>query len=67
MKDKIIDGHGPMITGKELNAYVAAGVKTEHECSTKEEMIERLRLGMYIHIREGSAARNLKELDQGCK
>ncbi len=61
-QDKVIDGHGPLITAKELNAYVAAGVKTEHECSTKEEIIERLRLGMYIHIREGSAARNLKEL-----
>lgn len=61
-KDKIIDGHGPMITGKELNAYVVAGVETEHECSTVEEMVERLRLGMYVHIREGSAARNLKEL-----
>lgn len=61
-KGKIIDGHGPMISGKSLNAYVAAGVKTEHECSTVEEMIERLRLGMYIHIRQGSAARNLKEL-----
>lgn len=61
-RGKIIDGHGPMISGKKLNAYVAAGVKTEHECSTVEEMIERLRLGMYIHIREGSAARNLKEL-----
>ena len=62
--DMIIDGHGPLISGKELNAYVASGVKTEHECSTKEEMLDRLRLGMYIHIREGSAARNLKELIQ---
>lgn len=61
-RGKIIDGHGPMITGKDLNAYVAAGVKTEHECSTVKEMIERLRLGMYIHIREGSATKNLKEL-----
>ena len=61
-KGKIIDGHGPMITGRELNAYVAAGIRTEHECSTVKEMVERLRLGMYIHIREGSAARNLKEL-----
>lgn len=59
---RIIDGHGPMISGRELNAYAAAGIKTEHECSTVKEMIERLRLGMYIHIREGSAARNLKEL-----
>ncbi len=61
-KGKIIDGHGPMISGKNLNAYVAAGIKTEHECSTVEEMMERLRLGMYIQIREGSATRNLKEL-----
>ncbi len=61
-KGKIIDGHGPLLSGKELNAYVVAGVKTEHECSTVEEMVERLRLGMYIHIREGSAAKNLKEL-----
>ncbi|RBP44917.1 adenine deaminase [Garciella nitratireducens] len=60
--EKIIDGHAPFISGKELNAYVVAGAKTEHECSTIEEMIERLRLGMYIHIREGSAAKNLKKL-----
>ncbi len=64
-KDKIIDGHGPVISDKELNAYVVAGIKTEHECSTIEEMNERLRLGMYIHIREGSAARNLKDLIKG--
>lgn len=64
-KGKIIDGHGPFISEKDLNAYVASGVKTEHECSNVEEMIERLRLGMYIHIREGSAARNLKELITG--
>lgn len=60
--DRIIDGHGPNIHGKALNAYAAAGVRTEHECSTVEEMIERLRLGMYILIREGSAARNLETL-----
>ncbi|SNS60184.1 Adenine deaminase [Anaerovirgula multivorans] len=64
-KEKKIDGHGPNIIGKELNAYVAAGVKTEHECSTVEEMQDRLRLGMYILIREGSAARNLKTLIRG--
>jgi len=62
---KIIDGHGPAIKDKELNAYVVAGVRTEHECSTVEEMIDRLRLGMYILIREGSAARNLKALING--
>lgn len=64
-KDMIIDGHGPLIKDKELNAYVAAGIETEHECSTLEEMRDRLRLGMYIHIREGSAARNLEELIKG--
>lgn len=60
--NKIIDGHGPIIKDYNLNAYVAAGIHTEHECSTAEEMLERLRLGMYILIREGSAARNLKDL-----
>lgn len=64
-KGKIIDGHGPLIKDKELNGYVAAGVKTEHECSTLEEMKDRLRRGMYVQIREGTAARNLKELIKG--
>lgn len=62
---KIIDGHGPMIDKESLNAYKIAGVKTEHECSTIEEMIDRIRVGMYIQIREGTAARNLEELVQG--
>lgn len=61
-KGKLVDGHGPVISGKDLNAYVSAGVRTEHECTTPEEMLERLRLGMYIQMREGSAARNLKSL-----
>lgn len=59
---KLVDGHGPVITDKSLNAYVSAGVRTEHECTTAEEMLERLRLGMYIQMREGSAARNLLSL-----
>jgi len=63
--DKIIDGHSPGLTGKALNAYRAAGVVTDHECSTIEEGIERLRLGMYLQIREGSAARNLEKLIMG--
>lgn len=63
--NKIIDGHGPLISGKQLNAYVSAGVRTEHECESVEEMTERLRMGMYILIREGSAARNLSALVQG--
>lgn len=58
----LIDGHGPSLVGDALNSYAAAGIRTEHECSTVEEMIDRLRLGMYILIREGSAARNLETL-----
>jgi adenine deaminase len=61
-KGKLVDGHGPAISEKQLNAYVSAGVRTEHECTTPEEMLERLRLGMYIQMREGSAARNLLAL-----
>lgn len=63
--DKIIDGHGPGISGKDLNTYITAGIKTEHECTTVDEMIERIRLGMYVLIREGSAARNLETLIKG--
>ncbi|MDC7233515.1 MAG: adenine deaminase [Spirochaetales bacterium] len=62
-----IDGHAPMVDRKELNAYIGAGVKTDHECSTPEEMRSRLRRGMYVLIREGSAARNLKSLINGVK
>lgn len=61
-KDKVIDGHGPAIDGKDLNAYVAAGIATEHECSTLEEVINRVRLGMYILLREGSAAKDLRNI-----
>lgn len=63
--DKVKDGHGPDIDGKELNAYVTAGIKTEHECTTLEEMQNRIRLGMYVLVREGSAARNLEVLVRG--
>lgn len=61
-KDKVIDGHGPMIKDKDLNAYVVAGIKTEHECSTLEEVINRVRLGMYVLLREGSAAKDLRNI-----
>lgn len=63
--DKIIDGHSPNLRDKELNAYRVAGVMTDHECSTVEEAIERLRLGMYVQIREGSGAKNLEKLIKG--
>ena len=59
---KRIDGHAPFLTGKDLNAYITAGVRSDHECSSAEEAIEKLRLGQYIMIREGTAARNLEAL-----
>lgn len=57
-----LDGHAPDMTGAMLNAYVAAGVQTEHECTTLEEAREKLRLGLTIFIREGTTTRNLKPL-----
>lgn len=60
--DRIIDGHAPGLMGKELNAYVAAGVDSDHECSTAEEAIEKLKRGQWIMIREGTAAKNLNAL-----
>ena len=62
---KMIDGHGPLLTGKPLNAYRMTGVKTDHECTNLKEMEEKLDLGMYISIREGTAARDLENLIQG--
>ena len=59
---KRIDGHAPFLTGKDLNAYITAGVRSDHECSSAEETIEKLKLGQYIMIREGTAARNLEAL-----
>ena len=58
----IVDGHAPLLSGKQLNAYIAAGIYSDHECSLKKEAEEKLRLGMHIMIREGSAAKNLDEL-----
>lgn len=60
--DKIVDGHGPVIKEKELNAYSLAGVKTDHECTNYKEALDRLRNGIYVAIREGSAAKNLLNL-----
>jgi adenine deaminase len=61
----IIDGHSPSLERNKLNAYRAAGVLTDHECSTVDEALERLRLGMYVQIREGTAARNLETIVRG--
>ncbi len=64
-RGKLMDGHSPGLSGKELNAYIAAGIRTDHECTTVQEMHDRISRGMYVFIREGSAARNLETLVQG--
>ena len=61
-KHKKIDGHAPGLSGKNLCGYVAAGVMSDHECTNPEEALEKLGLGMYIMIREGSAAKDLQPL-----
>ncbi len=57
-----VDGHAPGVTGKTLNAYASAGIRSDHEAFTVEEGRERLRAGMWLLIREASAARNLHAL-----
>ena len=59
------DGHAPGLSGNELNAYVLAGITNDHECSSFDEVMEKRRLGMHIHVREGSAARNLEPIIKG--
>lgn len=56
------DGHAPLLSGRDLNAYIAAGVRSDHECTGRAEAREKLRLGMHIMIREGTLAKNLREL-----
>ncbi|MGB3459570.1 MAG: adenine deaminase [Halobacteriota archaeon] len=57
-----IDGHAPLLSGKELNAYVVSGAGSDHENTTYEESREKLRLGMRVMVREGSVAKNLKKI-----
>jgi adenine deaminase len=59
---RVIDGHAPGVSGKWLQAYVGAGPGSDHECTTAEEMLEKLRLGMVVLIRESTAAKNLRAL-----
>lgn len=61
-KHKRVDGHAPHLSGKDLNAYVAAGIRSDHECTTVEEAVEKLRLGMYLMVREATGARDLEPL-----
>jgi adenine deaminase len=57
-----VDGHAPGLSGRDLSAYISAGIRSDHECTTIEEAREKLRYGMYIMLREGSAAKNLLDL-----
>ncbi len=57
-----IDGHAPLLTGRTLNAYRVAGPSTDHECSTYDEMLEKLRTGMHIQLRMGSAAHGIETI-----
>jgi len=60
--DRPVDGHAPLLTGKDLNAYCLAGIGSDHECTQAGEAREKLRLGMQIMLREGSLAKNLTDL-----
>lgn len=60
--NKFIDGHSPAISGAQLDAYCAAGIRTDHECENAEELHSRLRRGMYVMLREGSACNNVLAL-----
>jgi adenine deaminase len=57
-----IDGHAPLLRGRDLNGYIAAGIRTEHEATTAEEGLEKLRKGMRVLIREGSVSKDLAAL-----
>ena len=61
-QDRLIDGHSPGLKGRSLSAYAAASIHTDHECSTVEEMEQRLSLGMYVMLRQGSACHDLRNL-----
>ena len=61
-EELVIDGHAPSVTGKELNAYRLNGIATDHECTTPKELIEKVKLGMYVHLREGSQTKNVSDL-----
>ena len=58
----ICDGHAPLLRGNDLNAYILAGIQSDHECTRRDEAEEKLQRGMYIFIREGSTERNIADL-----
>src|SRR5260370_6375828 len=57
-----VDGHAPGVSGPALNAYIAAGIRSDHEATTFEEALEKRRLGMWVMLREASVPRNLRDL-----
>jgi len=57
-----IDGHAPLLSGNDLNGYLAAGIRTEHECTSAAEALEKIRKGMHILVREGSVSKDLAAL-----
>ncbi|MFO7879599.1 MAG: adenine deaminase [Bacteroidota bacterium] len=59
---KPVDGHAPEVTGEMADKYIAAGISTDHECASLDEALEKINKGMYIQIREGSAAKNFNAL-----
>lgn len=59
---KIINGHAPLLSGKDLDKYISQGITDDHECSGREEALERIRKGQWVMIRQGTAARNLSGL-----
>ena len=66
MYNKVIDGHAPGLSGKELNAYATAGVYSDHECTTANEAKEKISRGQWIMVREGTASKNLDALLEVC-
>ncbi len=62
---KKIDGHAPLVSGHELDAYIDAGIKTDHECGNIDEMLEKIRKGMYVLMREGTLSKDLPRLIGG--
>lgn len=64
-ENRVVDGHAPAVTGKELQAYAASGIDTDHEVMSWAEALEKLRAGLGVLVRQGSAARNLESIIKG--
>jgi len=59
---RIVDGHAPLLSGPDLDQYIAAGIQSDHECSSSAEAKEKLEKGMYLFVREGSTEKNIREI-----